>query len=488
MADDHIEALAYAVRGRVILKYTGQLGLMLAVLTVVPCGVALVLGDFALAARYAVVVGVLLVAGGLLVRLPAPERVQPNEALAITALAFVIVPLLMSFPMMGAGLTFLDALFEAVSGVTTTGLTTLASVEDKPAAFLFGRAWMQWYGGLGIVVLSVALLMGHTMAARRLAEPAYGGEDVVATTRTLARRVLYVYLVLTGLGFAALWAVLGDGFTALVHALAAVSTGGFSSRDASLAGLAPSGAAPVAMAIAFLGAVSLPLYYRAFHEGWRVALTDPELRALLGAAALIAAALVALLLAAGGSWGEALWHGALVGVSAQTGTGYTTVEPATLGPAARVALLASMVVGGCVGSTTGGVKLLRLLMVLRMVQWTVQRSATPLHAVVQPRLGGRVLEPDDVIRALLLIVLFLLVIGASWLAFVVAGYDALNALFEVVSATATVGLSTGITRSELEPVLKGILCFDMLAGRVEVVALLVLLYPRTWVGKRGETS
>ena len=112
----------------------------------------------------------------------------------------------------------------------------------------------------------------------------------------------------------------------------------------------------------------------------------------------------------------------------------------------------------------------------------------PSHAVVQAQLGGRHLEDDDLLRALVLMALFGAVILLSWLPFVAVGYDPLDALFEVVSATATVGLSTGITNMALPDALKAVLCVDMLAGRLEIVALLIVLYPGTWFGKRAESS
>ena len=483
MAEESVQALAYAVRPRVVAKYIAQVGLMLAALTTVPLAVAITTGHDAFTARLAAVLVVLLAVGALS-RLPAPERIQTNEALAVTALAFILAPLLMSYPLMAGGLAFGDALFEAVSALTTTGLTTVTGMQERPAAFVFLRAWMQWYGGLGIVVLSVALLMGHSTAARRLAEPATTGETVVATTRTHARRVLAVYLLLTGVAVAALWPVAGDGFTALAHGLTAISTGGFATHDASLAAL-PRPAAPVALAVALLGAVSLPLYYRTWAQGWRAAWTDPELRGLVTAVVLVAA-LTALFAAGAGLDGpEALWHGVLVGISAQTGTGFTTIEPPSLGNAALLVLIAAMLAGGSIGSTTGGIRILRLLILLKLLRWSLQRTAVPSHAVLTPRLGGRTLETDDLLRALLLAALFATLVLVSWLAFLAHGYAPLPALFEVASAVGTVGLTAGITRAELEPALKAVLCFDMVAGRLEVIALLVVLYPRTWLGKRG---
>ena len=488
MVAERISVLSYAVRASVVLKYCGQLALMLAVLTIVPLGFALVESEWVSALRYAVLCGGLLLGGGVMARLPAPARIQDNEALTVTAVAFLLSPLLMSWPLMAAGIPFMDALFEGISGVTTTGLSTLGSVEHRPDTFLFARAWMQWYGGLGIVVLSVALLMGHHAAARRLADPVESGETLLVTARTHARHSLIIYLCLTLLGLALVWPLAGNGFAALLHVLAAVSTGGFSSFDAGLAGLGSTAAVAV-MAVSFLGAVSLPLYWRMFHAGWsgafRALLDDVELRALLLGSLLVGALLTwfAWLHGADIPW----YHSLLTGFSAQTTTGFSSMPVADMDPASKLVMIVSMLVGGSVGSSAGGFKLLRLLILLRLLQLMLNRLSMPPHAVAEPYLSGQRLDADDMVRALQLILLFIGIMVLSWLPFVVLGYDPLDALFEVASACGTVGLSTGITRPELEGVLKGVLCFDMLAGRLEIVALLVVLYPRNWIGRREKT-
>jgi len=488
-----IAALTYAVRPRAVGHYLGQLFVVLAALTVAPLLVSLWYGEYAFTWRLGAVIAVLLLTGWPLMRLPTPPHIQANEALVLVALTFIIASALMTYPMMAAGLGGLDAWFESVSGVTTTGLSTLAHLNGRPHTFLFLRAWMQWYGGLGIVVLSLALLMGHHMAARRLAEPVVG-EALATTARTHARRMLAVYVALTVFGVALLWALGMGGFEAVSHVLAAVSTGGFSTFNASLAGLDRWSMRFGVMAIAFCGAVPLVLYYRAVHGEWRAVLRDVELRALAAATLLVGVLLTVFMAqtpAAGGGaplgFGRALADGMLLGISAQTTTGFTSVPIVALAAPAKLVLIAAMAVGGGVGSTAGGIKMLRLIVVLRIVQFTVRRSAIPTHAVVTPRVGGRALEQEDVVRALLLVVLFALVALLSWLAFLVYGFDPLDALFEVTSATATVGLSTGITSHALAAPLKVILCLDMLLGRLEIVALLVLFYPPTWFGKRGET-
>ena len=136
--------LRYAVRFRVVFRYFGQLCLVLAALTLVPLVMSIVFGDTSISLRYGMVIGGFAVLGAGLARLRAPSRVQANEGLVLVALMLLFTPLVMSYPLMGSGLGFLDAFFEAVSGVTTTGLSTKATLVGAPPTFLFARAWMQW--------------------------------------------------------------------------------------------------------------------------------------------------------------------------------------------------------------------------------------------------------------------------------------------------------------------------------------------------------
>ena len=489
MTENSFNVLMYAVRGRVVLKYCGQLALVLALLTLAPLLVALVETNWMLVTRYLILCSVLVITGGLFARLPAPDVIRTNEALTITVLAFLIPSLLMAWPMTATNISWVDAIFEAVSGITTTGLSTLDHVADRPHSFLFLRAWMQWYGGLGFIVLSVALLLGHTTTARRLMNPVDAGESLIATARTFARQTLIVYVSLTLFGFILIWPLSRDGFAAILHVFSAVSTGGFSMFDNSLAGMPSHTSAIAVMALSFLSAVSLPLYWKVFHAGWREGLRtlvhDVEWRALILACLLIGTALSLL------AW----WHdnptpwyqGMMLGFSAQTTTGFATQSITTLDAASKLVMMFAMLIGGSVGSSAGGFKILRLLVMLRAIQLVLRRATTPTHAVVDFRLGEQKLAADDVNRVLLLILLYIMVVAISWLPFVFAGYDPLDSLFEVISACGTVGLSSGVTRPELSDFLKLVLCFDMLAGRVEIVALLVVLYPRNWFGRREGT-
>jgi trk system potassium uptake protein TrkH len=481
---ESISTLSYAIRPLVVVKYLGQLVAVFALLLVVPLIIAVLSGESAMSLHYLALIVLLLLAAFPTRYIPQQKQIHPNEAMVTTALIFMISAGVMTYPGVAIGIAPIDALFESVSGITTTGLSTLVTLEDKPQSYLFARAWLQWCGGLGIVVLSIAFLGRQQTSARRLME-SIGGETLDTTARTYARRMLAVYLVLTLCGFVLVWLLMGDAFLAMTHTLAAISTGGFSPFDASLASLKDWPTRYSIIALSLLGALPFPLFYFAFRRRFSEIFEDLELRALI-VICLIACTVIyfSLWLNTDHNWPGALKHAALLGLSAQTTTGFTSLPIQELDDLTKVNLIISMFVGGGMASTAGGVKVIRLLVLLRLIQIFIQRTAMPVHAVTTPRLGGRPLETDEIQRATVVILLYIGIILSSWVCFIIYGYAPLDALFEVVSAIGTVGLSCGIATPDLEPVLKLILCFDMLAGRLEIIALLVLWYPHTWFGIR----
>ena len=478
--------LRYAVQFRVIFKYFGQLCLVLAALSLVPLVMAVIFGDTSISLRYGVVICGLAALGAGLALLRAPARMQANEGMVLVALIFFFTPLVMSYPMMGSGLGFVDAFFEAVSGVTTTGLSTKATLAGAPATFLFARAWMQWYGGLGIVVLSLALVIQPGLGAKGLAVAEAENEDLVGGTRAHARRVLKVYVVMTALGVLGSLAVGVGFFDAVLYTFAAVSTGGFAPHDVSLAAFGRPAQAWITL-LCLAGAIPLAFWHRRFIEKRRVETDLLQIRAVVVAALIVSLAMSATMrLSVGMAWPQVFHHAPLLAFSAQTTTGFSSMPIGQLDAGSKLVLICSMLVGGGAGSTAGGFKLLRLLIAASVLRLILLRTCLPRHAVIEPRLAGRRLHAEEIHTALLLVVLFVAVVVLSWVPFVVMGYSPLDSLFEVVSATGTVGLSTGLTSAALPALLKGILCVDMLMGRIEIIAWLVLLYPGTWFGRRME--
>ena len=482
---DQAAGLTYAVRPRILSKYFGQLCLVLTVLTAVPLSVAFIHGEMHLALRYAAVIASIGSLGGILGRIHAPRGVQINEAMVLVAFIFLFTPLVMSFPMMGSGLSFSDALFEAISAATTTGLSTVTNLEEMPRTFLFGRAWMQWYGGLGIVILSLALLLRPGTVAKKLAVTESREEDLVGGTRAHARRMLMVYLILTGIG---VFLLVGGGlslFDALLYTMASVSTGGFAPHDASLAALDGKMVHYPIILVCLAGAIPLT-YYHGMHKKGRRPPTDAlQLRGLVIMGLLMSLLLgFCMVMADQTGWTEALHHAPVVAFSAQTTAGFSSMDLSQIHASSKLVIILAMAVGGGVGSTAGGIKILRLLMIINVLRVVLRRACATSHAILIPRMAGRRMEEPEIHEGLLIVLLFVAVIFLSWLPFVLMGYQPLDSLFEVVSATGTVGLSAGVVSREMPAFLKGILCVDMLLGRVEILAWLVMVYPRTWIGRR----
>lgn len=476
-------SLIRPIRLLVIAKYLGQLMLLLACLSIFPALFSVLTREAESAYRYGLIISLILIIAIPLARLPEPKLIERNEALTISALLFLIAPLLMSYPLMAEGLSWIDAWFEAVSGMTTTGLTTIASVESHSHAFLFSRAWMQWYGGLGIAVLAVALMMGHKITSKRLVET-IGEETLTTTTRTYARQVLLVYLGLTLFGICLIWLVQGDLFIAMIHSLAAVSTGGFSGFNLSLANMTFSSQLTITL-LSLAGAMSLPLYYQAFIKRHPTILFDDEVRALFGLLLLNSMILALMLyLSNGSTLLSSLKDSLLLVISAQSTAGFSHIDLTTITNPALLLLMMAMLIGGTTGSTAGGVKIIRLLIVLKLIQSTFHRINSPPRAVLQPRLGAEPIDAEATSNILVLLGLWFMFLFGSWFVFLIFDESPLASLFEVVSAMSTVGLSTGITRESLSPLLKLILCFDMLLGRLEIITFLILFYPRTWISRR----
>jgi trk system potassium uptake protein TrkH len=458
--------------------HLGQLVLLVGCFALPPAVFALVEGDWRHALGCVIVAAALAGIGYPLCRLHVAEDIQRNEALVVVAAVFVLTPIAFSLPLAMSGVNYADALFEAVSGITTTGLSTLASVEDKPRSFVFTASWLQWLGGVGFMVLTFTLLFGQSATARRLTSVLGEQKGVVGGSRAYALIVVRIYLAMTVIGLLLIWASGLEVFAATTLTLSAVSTGGFAPYDASIGALG-GGVQTLVILLSLAAAVALPLYYEAWRGNWRTLLRDPELHALL-----LIGGLVALLLVLRRAGDATPLQLALTAFSAQSTAGFATAPIADLDAFSKAVLILAMIIGGGVGSSAGGVKLLRLIVLVSLVRLLIRKTRLTQHALVATAIAGRDWKDEELLMVLTVIGLFAGAVAISWLTFLWYGYAPLDALFEVVSATGTVGLSSGVTAATMATGLKLLLCVDMLFGRLEILPFLVLLAPRTWIGHR----
>lgn len=485
---DVSRVLAQRVRYRVLACYLARLGLVVLLLRCVPVIVSWWNGETVLLFRQLLCMGVIGFICLPLARIKIQEEIRANEVLVISAMSFFLTAVSGALPFTASGLSPIDAFFESVSAITTTGLSTVGDIQQHSAGFLFDRAWMQWYGGLGIAVFSIGfMLLDMGVASRRLAlNDSADSKDILGSGRVHTRKLIVVYCAVSFLAIMLLLLAGTDPFSAVTHTLSAVSTGGFSIYNRSIGEIQEWHVQLLLVLCSLLGAVSLPLYYRLVQQGFKALFGNQEVRGLLSlSAAIIAMLTVFSYLEGSDDWLSNIKHSVILGLSAQTTTGFSNTDIAALDNASKLTLIFAMLVGGSIGSTAGGIKILRFLIVLRMLQLLIARSALPAHAILEPRLGDDYLETGEIEKALLLVLIFIGTVGLSWLPFLVADYAPLDALFEVVSACSTTGLSSGITATSLDAGLKIVLIIDMLLGRVEFVAFIVFLYPRTWINLRS---
>jgi trk system potassium uptake protein TrkH len=438
----------------------------------------------------AAIIGPLALAGIVRGAAPDDEPLRPRDGYLAVTLAWMAAMAVGAVPFLayGAFSDPLHALFESVSGFTTTGATVLSSVEAQPRAILLWRSLSQWIGGVGIVVLVVALAPAVGLASQRVfyAESTGLPQDrltprIVDTAQIIAG----IYVALTGLCFAAYVAAGMGAWDAINHALTTLATGGFSTRDRSLGAFDSLPVELVAIAFMTVAGINFAFYWRALH-GRSLRPQLAEVRVYLAIIAAVTAVLTVVLLIGDAALGvgRSLRDGAFAAASVASGTGFATSDFGRWPQFAGLLLLALMFVGGCAGSTSGGMKVFRVMMLAKTAGQELHRQLAP-SAVQVLRAGGRVFA-DEVRRGLLgFFLLYMLVFFAGVLAMSAFGLNALTAASASATAINVVGPGVGDigaldSYAAIPDGGLGVLCALMLIGRLEVFTVLVLLTPAFW--------
>ena len=407
-----------------------------------------------------------------------PRDLRLREAFVVTALAYPLFALVGAIAFLPA-VSFVDGFFESMSGFTTTGLTVV-DVEALPRSLRFFRAYTQWIGGAGIVILSVAVWNATRPAGFRFRIYGSAPEEkrVAGSVHANARQLVVIYGLLTAVVCLALLVAGMSTEDAVLYGLATISTGGFSPHAESIGHYAPNGAVlGVTMVGMLLGATSFANFQQLARRGQGGKHPpDPQLYALACAVLVGTSMLFAL-------DGHA-WRAVFDTVTAVTTTGFSIDEPMGWFPTRKAFTTLWMVIGGSSGSTAGGLKLMRLIVVLKLAQWTMRRLLLPPEAQVPLKYAGTVINTEPLRRLLGFMVAYLLLLLAGGSVLALAGFAPQDALFESASAIGTVGLSSGITDADLPTWAKLVLSLEMWAGRLEVLPVLVLLYPGTWKQSR----
>ena len=406
--------------------------------------------------------------------------VRPFAGLLAVTLAWVAASAIGGVALLAAG-TFdspLDALFEATSGFTTTGATLIVGLESQPDAVLLWRSVMQWMGGVGIVVVVVAIAPVTGPAVQR----AFYAETTGITTERLTPRIVdtakiiaAIYLVLSAAAVVAYLAVGMGGFDAVNHAMTSVATGGFSTRDASIGAFDSLPIELVAIAFMILGGINFAFYWRAI----RRKPVMPQGAEVLAFLAILAGA-IAVITVSVELAGEASLRGAAFSVtSIVTSTGYTTVDFDSWNQFARVALLILFSSGACAASTAGGIKVIRTVLLWKTARQELDRPLSPT-AVKVLRFGGHAYS-EDVRRAVLgFFLVYAMVYSVGSLAMAASGVDPVTAISAASSSLNIIGPGLGeigpdTTWQALPDFGRAVAVVMMIAGRLEVFTVVVLL-------------
>ena len=432
--------------------------------------------------------------------------VGPRESFLVVALIWLLVPIFGALPFLLADEPQLsnpiNAYFEAVSGFTATGATVLTDVEGLSRSVLFWRQLSHWLGGMGIIILAVAVLPRLRIGGRQLLQSELAGpteiERFSETIRETARRLWTLYAGLTIvaiLGLALLgWTGLDPAMTlydAVAHAFSVVALGGFSSRNQSAAAFAPVTQYLLLALMVVAGINFLRLFRVLVQRHLRILGRDEELHLYLAFALLGSTLVITELLVGGVQGGEdAFRHGAFQAVSVMTTTGFGTTDSTAWGPLATMTLLLLMFVGASAGSTGGSIKVVRHLLLFKMVRRELEQ-AIHREAVVPIRAGGGVVEERALRSAVVFVLLYLLTFAAGTIALLVdarrGGTEV--AMVEAIGASAAcignVGVAFGFAGpfGSYEPfsdASTGVLTVLMWLGRVEIIPIAVLLGRNYW--------
>ena len=430
---------------------------------------------------------------GILAGRKAEKHVSEREGYLIVALVWIVFSFfgMMPYYLSGAIPTFTDAFFETMAGFTTTGATIIPDVEAMTHGVLLWRALTQWLGGLGIIVLCIALLPMFGLGGMQLYAAEVTGvtyEKISPRIADTAKRMWGIYLLLTLSEMLLLWLCGMDGFDATCHSLSTIATGGYSTKNTSLMGYSPAIQYIVAVYMLLSGINFALIIYVFMGKPLRL-WKDEETRWYLGAVLLFGILIsVGLLLTrhnyTGSGFEEAFRHGFFMVIAAISSTGYAVSDYMTWHVVLWVVLFFLMFTGASSGSTSGGIKWVRLAIIFKNGRMEFKRRIHP-NAILPVKLNGKPVSQQTINNVMAFMIIYVMVILITVVVFCACGLGFDEAIGTTVSAIGNVGISIGSygptgTYACFPTVGKWVMTFVMLIGRLEIFTVLMLFSPQLW--------
>ncbi|MFA7592949.1 MAG: TrkH family potassium uptake protein [Thiohalobacteraceae bacterium] len=478
---------------RPALFVTGLFLVGLALVMWIPIGYMLAAGeaeapDFLLSSGITLAVGL---AVALASRRHGGFALVPRQVFVLTTLSWIGVVLFAALPMVFIQhISYTDAFFETMSGVTTTGSTVLIDLDYAPRGILLWRALLQWAGGIGFIVMGVLILPFLRVGGMRLfhAESSDRSEKVLPRFESVAKAISLAYLLLSLVCALAYWLAGMSIFDAITHAMTTLSTGGYSNYDASIGYFQKQSILWIAVVFMLLGSLPFSLYVHALRGRFAPLWRDRQVRGFLGVV-LFFGLLLTLVNVQG--QGRAIDSALVVSffsvVSVVTTTGYVAEDYGLWGGLGVMVFFYLMFVGGCSGSTAGGLKIFRLQVAYILLRQQLRRLVHP-HAIFTERYNDREIG-EDILRSLISFSFFFAItIGLLALALSAVGLDFMTSLTGAATAVTNIGPGLGAivgptgNFASLPDSAKWLLGTGMLLGRLEIMTVLVLLTPAFWRG------
>ncbi|ODN69623.1 TrkH family potassium uptake protein [Methylobrevis pamukkalensis] len=420
----------------------------------------------------------------------APLKLSLRQGFMLTVLSWVALSLVGALPLYFSdyGISFTDAVFESVSGITTTGSTVLVGLDDMAPGLLMWRGLLNWVGGLGVIAMGIILLPFLRISGMQLfkMESSDVGNKATARIVDMVRQIAFVYVGFTA---ASVMLLLLGGVSfldAVVHSFAAIATGGFSTHDASIGWFQSYYVEAVLVTGMLIGSLTFPLMIQVFHGRPRLLFTDEQTVFYLKLIAFVVFVVSFWRIASTDEEPLAIiWSSLFNIVSVISTTGFVSEDYVSWGAFPETVFIMITLFGGCTGSTSGGLKAFRLLILLKVMHNQLLTRLQP-HRVVRVTYGDRVVD-DEVIRSISAFVwMTLFAVGVFTVLLSSTGLDFVTSLSSVMQAIANVGPGIGPVVgpagnfSSLPDLAKWVLSFCMLLGRLEIVVVIVVLLPSYW--------
>jgi len=418
------------------------------------------------------------------------KEIRKREGFLIVSLGWIIMALFGTLPFIlhGSITNFTDAFFETMSGFTTTGASILTNIEALPHGLLFWRSMTHWIGGMGIIVLSLAILPILGIGGMQLYQAEVAGptkDKIHPRVQETAKRLWGIYVILTAAETILLLIGGMNLFDALCHSFGTLATGGFSTKNASIAFYQSPFIEYVIIVFMFLGGTNFALHYFALHGRLSSYFKDSEFRFYVTFISIIVGLITLFLFLVNSQTLESSFRdSAFCVMSILSSTGFITVDYEKWAPFFTHIFLFLLLFGACAGSTSGGIKMVRYQLLLKNSLLELKRLLHP-SAVLLVRQNGRAISQDIITKVAAFVLLYLAIFGISSLIMSILGLEITSAMGSVAACMGNIGPGLGSTGpvtnfSTVPDIGKWLLSFNMLLGRLEIYTILMILRPSFW--------